>query len=544
MNLTSPAVILCGGNINYSNLPIGTNVSNAMIPVNGKPVIGWIIDDLIAKNILQVVVVLQTQNQQLYNFLSWAYRGRIQIDFAFVNEGGTILTSLLNGLNAINKPCGVHIILGDTLIQDSIETETDFVFVGKYDTPRNWCLVESDNENFIHKFYDKSKEKINKPNLAALTGYYHLTDITLAKKATRDAISSGAKELSVMLDLYNNHRRIRTQQAQRWFDFGHIDHFVQAKRSLLQSRFFNSLQIDPVLSTVTKRSQKSAKLADELNWYKLLPDQLKLLTPRIIEQETADNEVIITQEYYGYPNMAELYLYGNLDGQIWSTALQNLFKVHKLISSYTGELAAEEVADMYWAKTLERMQMLKEQEPDWCTWLESDTLTINGQVFQNFNLLRERIEQKANDLAENATATVLHGDYCLSNILYDINNHIVRLIDPRGSFGKAGIYGDPRYDVAKLRHSICGLYDYIIADIFSFAQLSHTAFEYSIYANDSYADAAAAFDEQVLANGYDLQEIKFIEGLLFVSMVPYHQGKPLRQKLMYLTGIQLLNQVL
>ena len=40
------ALILCGGDINYSHLPIITTKSNAMIPVNGKPVIGWIIDEL------------------------------------------------------------------------------------------------------------------------------------------------------------------------------------------------------------------------------------------------------------------------------------------------------------------------------------------------------------------------------------------------------------------------------------------------------------------------------------------------------------------
>ena len=44
-------IILCGGEINYSDLPISTNQTNAMIPVNGKPVIGWIIDDLIEKDL-------------------------------------------------------------------------------------------------------------------------------------------------------------------------------------------------------------------------------------------------------------------------------------------------------------------------------------------------------------------------------------------------------------------------------------------------------------------------------------------------------------
>jgi hypothetical protein len=27
------------------------------------------------------------------------------------------------------------------------------------------------------------------------------------------------------------------------------------------------------------------------------------------------------------------------------------------------------------------------------------------------------------------------------------------MIDPRGSFGEVGIYGDNKYDIAKMRHS-------------------------------------------------------------------------------------------
>jgi hypothetical protein len=40
-----------------------------------------------------------------------------------------------------------------------------------------------------------------------------------------------------------------------------------------------------------------------------------------------------------------------------------------------------------------------------------------------------------------------------------------------------------------------------------------------------------------------LEEIKFIEALLFLSMIPLHKDKPLRQQLMYCIGITLLNDI-
>ena len=46
-NYNTNTIILCGGKINFANLPISSNTNNSMIPINGKPVISWIIEDLI-----------------------------------------------------------------------------------------------------------------------------------------------------------------------------------------------------------------------------------------------------------------------------------------------------------------------------------------------------------------------------------------------------------------------------------------------------------------------------------------------------------------
>src|SRR5688572_7461129 len=62
-------IILCGGQINFTNLPVGSNLSNAMIPVNGKPVIGWILDDLLSKGFDAVVIVLRESNHRLAEFI-------------------------------------------------------------------------------------------------------------------------------------------------------------------------------------------------------------------------------------------------------------------------------------------------------------------------------------------------------------------------------------------------------------------------------------------------------------------------------------------
>jgi hypothetical protein len=153
------------------------------------------------------------------------------------------------------------------------------------------------------------------------------------------------------------------------------------------------------------------------------------------------------------------------------------------------------------------------------------------------------LNQAVKSLISHTKGCIIHGDFCFSNILYDLNNQIIRLIDPRGSFGEPGIYGDPRYDMAKLRHSIAGMYDYIVSDLFEINE-TETGFEGKIFNDSAQDELISEFDNLLTEFGYDPKEIAIIEGLLFISMLPLHQDKPQRQKMMYIKGLQLLNQTL
>ena len=144
-------------------------------------------------------------------------------------------------------------------------------------------------------------------------------------------------------------------------------------------------------------------------------------------------------------------------------------------------------------------------------------------------------------MSQNGTETIVHGDYCFSNILFDSSNYIFKLIDPRGRLNKeATIYGDPRYDIAKLRHSVVGLYDFIVHGLFKLNE-NGTNFEYKILTTNEYGILEEIFDKYLTLNGFNIQEIKFIEGLLFLSMIPLHKDNFDRQKVFYLKSIELLN---
>lgn len=533
------ALILCGGDINFSDLPIVTNRSNAMIAVNGRPVIGWILDDLLKKGFTEVVLVLRFDNARLFNYVTWAWGQRILVHCAFVQPGGTILHSLLSGLEMVKPGNGVHIVLGDTLIQDSLPVQRDFVFSGSFKNPEDWCLVETNAQGQAVGYYDK--QGVAQANWQALAGVYSLSDIGLLKRVVMDKIQGGSKEISSVLVDYGKQNPIYVEAAKQWYDFGHIDYFNLAKQKLLQSRYFNSLTIDPVRGTITKTSEKSDKLMDELNWYKALPQKLKIFSPRLEEIETGE-KVTITQEYYGYPNLAELYVFGDLALTVWKNALQRLMDIQKLFRQETGPVHADDVWDMYHVKTNQRLDELS-QQPGWKKRLEVETLIINGKPCRNFSQLAKPIEALLSRLRESCSGSIIHGDYCFSNILYDLNTQVVRLIDPRGSFGQQKLYGDPRYDIAKLRHSIAGRYDFIIADLFKVEE-KNAEYTFEVVEPEVYSPLVKYFDALIQTYGYAPDEVRLIEGLLFISMVPLHRDSPYRQLAMYLTGIQILNNVI
>ena len=530
-------IILAAGKIDYTRLPFGMHQSNATIPVNGKPVISWILDDLIKKEVNKVTIVVRIENNRLIQLLEKHYTKRVNLQLVKVDEPKSILDSLQAGLQSIettNEP--IQIILGDTLIYDSYDGKEDKLYISTVTHSENWCVALADEKGELISLNDK--KRMEGDAHLALCGYYCFSDVALLKNSLKESIENQAKEISTIILKYHSVKKMNLIHAENWFDFGNLESLINSKKSLLRPRHFNQLIIDPLLNTITKISEKNEKLEDELNWYSLLPEELKILTPRIISRNKNATQVTITQEFYGYPTLSELFVYGDLSISVWESIIQYLFEIHKLFSIYTKAVSIESSKEMYIDKTQDRINQLLKDD----TWKEIwnyETININGKAFPNIPTLLKKLDTSIVNLTNKETYTIIHGDYCLSNLLYDLNNQIVRMIDPRGSFGQKGIYGDPRYDIAKLRHSIAGLYDYIVADLFT-VSFEGNNFSYEILEDEKNTELEKYMDACISKYGYEINEIKLIEALLFLSMIPYHADYPARQQIMYIAAHQKL----
>ena len=116
------------------------------------------------------------------------------------------------------------------------------------------------------------------------------------------------------------------------------------------------------------------------------------------------------------------------------------------------------------------------------------------------------------------------------------------MIDPRGEFGIPGIYGDPRYDLAKLSHSFSDGYDFIVSDRFTVALSTDAHIEFSSEMSTYHDQVRSIFETLMLPDLFLRKQVLAIQALLFLSMLPLHMDKPKRQLAMLAIGMRLFDR--
>ncbi len=530
-------IILFGGETKNENMPVGFYSSLALLPLRGKSVILRQLENLKDNyNLDEFIIVVCSDNYKLVKYIKGILSKKFKIKLVQVNSKKNILSSLKYALQKADLSLPTRVLLGDTMILKSINDEVDIIYTSDDITMSdNWCLVDKNGY-----FYDKQKN-ISLIDKQALVGYYAFSDTKYLLNCCIKARLMLKKEISTALIMYKEKYKLKSKQIYDWYDLGHTSGLIKAKNLLFSARCFNSISVDTELGTLTKSSTKIQKLEDEAYWYKNLPTELKILTPRLIDFTKNEKYAKLTQELYGYPSLQELYLSGEVNLEDWQCIIKKLFNLHKKFEKYTKKSDKKSLEWLYLDKTLERISDLKGQNTYWENILKRNYIKINGVKLKGIPLLLQDIQKCIRLLCDMDCETIIHGDYCFSNILFDSSNYVFKLIDPRGRLNKeATIYGDPRYDIAKLRHSIVGLYDFIVHGFFELKE-DDNGFEYSIKTSSDYFVFESLFDSQVEKSGYKPLEIKFIEGLLFLSMIPLHKDNLERQKVFYAKSIELLN---
>lgn len=326
----------------------------------------------------------------------------------------------------------------------------------------------------------------------------------------------------------------------------------------LITRAYNSFTIDETRGVITKISS-TQRLEDEIGYYTNLeashPDQSVYL-PRILKSsQLGETERWMELELYDYPNLG-MCLLGQYQMNSWATLFTQLNNVliswsHTYPKSVWSQDEIRNAAyEMYITKTEREQLAFCEGWKDkldnlFREQLQDDTIIVNNTTYTVFETIWPQVKKYIEETMLDFTPTMIHGDCCFSNILYGGSKGILRFIDPRGSFGKQGIYGDIRYDVAKLYHSVDGTYEAFINDEFEVSS-SGNNHQLTIQGHLTRIEIIHALEafEKVFFPQYNQKQIKIIQGCIFIGMCARHYDSLTRQHAMYLTGIRLLNEAL
>ncbi|MGE4443973.1 MAG: sugar phosphate nucleotidyltransferase [Candidatus Altimarinota bacterium] len=511
----------------YNNLPDG------MIPINSKPVIGHILDDLIERGIKDSLLLLNKYDIYTEKYISLRYNNKLNIKFHYVqNNNDGILGSINEGCNSmnINNYSSIFVYLGDTIYKGDLEFEKSFLTISKdFSDSSLWCFIE--DEKFINKPNNYTG------NGQILTGLYFFNDI----KVFLESLSKNKKgEIYNLLEEYSKKQNFELVESEGWYDIGNIENYYKAKIDFLKVRSFNSVVYDDVYGTIKKSSSNKEKIKQEINWYLNMPYELKIFSPRLVNYNLG-NDTNYEIEFYGYQSLGDLYLFGYLKDTVWYSIIDKLFFTLDLFKKYTTYQPYSFFYDMYYTKTIQRIAKMKEN-----TYFNElynhDSLIINGVNYKNIYHFITNLEKYVEILYDSKDITFIHGDFCLSNILYDTSNKIIKMIDPRGYFGELGVYGDIKYDIAKLRHSLVGNYDFIVSDLFKIEE-KNNEFIFNIYNEEGHQNISKYFDIKLQEKLGNIENIKFIEALLFLTMIPLHSDNFERQKAMYLIAVEKFNLI-
>lgn len=448
------------------------------------------------------------------------------IEMVFVPTGLSLAESLLFVMTTVGLFAGsARILHGDTLFSGLAVERTDIFVAGHTTAFYPWAEYlhdESGTGPFTEGLW-RPKESL------VVAGYFAFEDASLLASA----LAKARGHFVPALNLYSEKRRLKPLVSDDWYDFGHHQTYFASRARYTTERAFNRLQAGR--HVVTKKSLDGNKIAGEANWFAQLPGPLRRFTPQLLSSETtADGGHQYDLELLRLMPLSDLYVFGQLPQLVWTSIFDACDDWLTECRRYADAVGAfEQAHQLYLPKTLQRLD----------DYARATSFDINADLAAGTRRLPglPRIAELAATAIPAVKPTdlcVIHGDFCFSNILYDHRSGTVKLVDPRGG---ENLYGDPRYDVAKLHHSVIGLYDFLLAGRYWLEPGDEHDFTISFPVEQAHRDVQQVFAERFFSgtvHGSD-PAILATSVLLFLSMLPLHADSPTRQRAFIANALRL-----
>ena len=421
------------------------------------------------------------------------------------------------------------LLFGDTMVRLREEQRgTDTFAVGQSPQLAMWASYERTAEgiSFVNR--------LGSDMAGVVAGFFDLSDAQVLAECLESA-----DDFLNGLNLYTTKCPMRPVRAEQWLDFGHLFNYHHARRAEFDARSFNRIEGDKL--SIFKSGTPARKIFAEARWYERLPVGMRLYSPQYLGF-TEKPIPGYRMEYLYLPVLSELFTFGELPVTVWEVIFESCREFleacqQHVPSEFDIPLNFGEgfFQDIFHGKTYRRVEQFAE---------------ANGLSMDREWRYGGRLQPSLRKLYLEALAMIKptkdedirfwHGDFHFANIFFDFRSRRIKTVDPRGmmSDGSLSIFGDPRYDIAKLGHSVIGFYDLIMSGRFHLEKEP-----YSLSLNFGEEDRS-----EIISRYWDLKvgdyhmvsgEILAIVALLFMSMLPLHSDRKERQFALLANGFRL-----
>lgn len=518
--------------------PLTANTPKVLVRLNGVPIFSLLYQQAVKYNCSNIIVAISKEfEHQFRDFISSNYANPIiPIITKVVDDCAKgNLYSIYTATRGWGCEDEVLIVLSDTLYTDELPNTSNFVMYEEVTPPLNrWCLIKTmDGEgytsNIVSEFIDKPQGECSSNK--ALIGIYKLNRDHFNNCAERILYTgqplNSEFQLSQALQQYIQNMPLgevliaQSTEPGCWHDTGTLENLRRASRNFMLTRNFNHIKI--VDGFLIKSSEKKSVIYNQYLWYQNFKQ--KSLIPSIYNYDEKLDVAYLFMELCSMPDLGTYFTYCTAEPKFFEQVMESLLNImSRDVWDYSFDPKNNVIGDssnmeMFVKKTLERVPNCLREFPRWY-----------------------ELEQYLGEVAKQPMMSLIHGDFILSNVLFDPQRMTMKLIDPRGSYGSTGMYGDIRYDMAKMLTSLDG-YDEIIHNMYKI-EFNNENYDLVLYRSHQKAACYKAAKDVLFrfAREYNivLADIIAIEISLIISMIPLHSEDKSRQDAFRIMAYDLL----
>lgn len=488
---------------------ISNSVNKAILPVNNKGVISYIIEKFPSE--VEIVIAVGHKKETIIDYLSLAHPEKkitfVEID-RYLGPGTGPGYSLFQCRNYLQ--CPFIFFAADTIvIEDVPPPDKNWFGIAPVKETERFCTVKIRN-NLIYQIDDKIKCD-NKYAFIGLAGIYDYQEFF-------DALEKNKEIISGEIQVSNGFKKLIEKQLLpigfTWFDTGSLENYTETNKNFSGGeRKFDFSKGDEFLYFVNDRVIKFFADSDiAQKRFQRAANHLKGLCPEV---EACQGS------FYSYKKIDGQVLYNVLNAQVVNDFLQwarwQLWKKAELSENEKINFL-QTCHRFYHEKTIKRLQEFYEK-----TDIEDTWSNINGIVVPPLKDLLAQIDWH---YLSNGVPVNFHGDLQFDNILVtrDEVSNLPKfiLLDWRQDFGGLTDIGDIYYDLAKLYGGLLISYPLIKEKMFTF-DMSGSSVYYNFFIKNDVIEAREEYEKFLEKNGFDLKKVKILTALIFLNMAVLHK---------------------